>query len=84
MIDASDKRLVAWLAELLHRHELIVRLALNARAKNLGPHWDWRVDALKRLCRIDGTAKMAKLPTEVCRQGKVIEERAAGDDQHNG
>jgi hypothetical protein len=34
MIDASDKRLLAWLAELPPRQELVVRMALNGRSKN--------------------------------------------------
>jgi hypothetical protein len=32
MIDASDKRLLACLAKLSPRHELVVRMTLNARA----------------------------------------------------
>jgi len=31
-------------------------------------------------CRIDSTAKMAKLLTEVRKQGKVIDAWAAGDE----
>lgn len=78
MIDASDKRLLAWLAELPPRHELVVRMALNGRSKNQGQHWDRRVDELKRLCKIDATGKVAKLLTEVFRQGRVIDACAAG------
>jgi hypothetical protein len=73
MIDASDKRLLAWLAELPPRQELVVRMALNGRSKNQGPDWDTRVAALKAELKINTTAKMAKLLTEVRRQGKVIE-----------
>jgi hypothetical protein len=40
MIDASDKRLLAWLAELPSRQELVVRMALNGRSKNQGRDWD--------------------------------------------
>ncbi len=83
MIDASDKRLLAWLAELPLRQELVLRMALNARAKNLGPDWDCRVTALMKACKINTTAKMAKLLTEVRRQGKVIEAWAAGDGNHH-
>jgi hypothetical protein len=42
-IDVSDKRLVAWLAELPPRQELVVRMALNGKAKSLVPNWDRRL-----------------------------------------
>jgi len=38
LIDASDERLLAWLAELPPRQELVVRMALNGRGKNHGPY----------------------------------------------
>jgi hypothetical protein len=38
MIDATAKRLVVWRPEVPPRPELIVRMALNGRLKNLGPH----------------------------------------------
>jgi hypothetical protein len=79
MIDASDEHLVACVAELTPRHELIVGMALNGCAKNLARHRQQRIDALMRLC--DSTAKMAKLLTEVRKQGKVIEAWAADDDR---
>lgn len=40
MIDASDERLLAWLAELPPRQELVLRMALNGVSKNQGPDWD--------------------------------------------
>ncbi len=39
MIDAGDGRFRAWLGTLPPRQELVVRMALKARAKNLGPDW---------------------------------------------
>ncbi len=44
-------------------------MALNGRAKNLGPDWDRRITALMKECTIDNTAKIAKLLIEVHRQG---------------
>lgn len=35
-----------------------MRMALNARAKNLGPDWDRRVSVLLNQCKIDSTAKI--------------------------
>jgi hypothetical protein len=81
MIDASDKRLLAWLTTLPPRQELVVRMALNGRAKNKEPDWDRRVAALVRECKIDSAAKMARLLTEVCKQGKVIAVQGAADGQ---
>ena len=78
-IDASDKRLIAWLAELPPRQELIVRMALNGRSKNQGPRWDGRVAELTNELKIHTTARMAKLLTEVREQGRVIDAWAAGD-----
>jgi hypothetical protein len=43
------------------RQELVVRMALNGRAKNQGPDWDRRVRALMAELKINTTAKMAKL-----------------------
>jgi hypothetical protein len=73
MIDASDKRLLAWLAKLPPRQELMVRMALNGRSKNQGRDWDVRVSALMRELNVDTTGKMTKLLREVRKQGKVIE-----------
>jgi hypothetical protein len=40
VIDASDKRLLSWLAKPPPRQELVVRMAFNARANNnLRPDW---------------------------------------------
>jgi hypothetical protein len=58
---------------------VVARMAFNARAKNLGPHWDRLVAALMKECGIDCTAKMAKLLRDV-QQGKVIEARVAGEE----
>jgi len=73
LINASDKRLLAWLAELPPREELVVRMALNGHSKNQGPNWDRRVKALMRECNVNTTAKMARLLIDVRKQGKVIE-----------
>jgi hypothetical protein len=45
MIDASDPRLRERLKRLPHQ-ELVVRMALRGRAKNLGRYWDTRMDTL--------------------------------------
>lgn len=79
MIDASDKRSLAWLAALPPRKELIVRLALNDRGKDLGPQWGQRVDAQVKACTIDSTGKMVRLLTEVRKQRDVIGAWAPGD-----
>jgi hypothetical protein len=44
-----------------------------------GRHWDRRVDELMKVCKIDRTAKMARLLTEVRKQGEVIEAWADGE-----
>jgi hypothetical protein len=44
-------------------------MALNAHAKDREPYWQGHVDALMRECKIDSTAKMAKLLTDVRWQG---------------
>ena len=46
MIDASDKQLLDWIASLPPRYELVVRMAIRYQAKNLGPAWAPRIDAL--------------------------------------
>jgi len=79
MIDASDQRLVPWLAALRPRHELVIRMALNGGSKNQGPNREKRVDELRRLSEVDTTATMAKQPTDARRLGRVIEAWAAGD-----
>jgi hypothetical protein len=55
---------------------MVVRMALNGRAKNQGPNWGRQV---MKECRIDSTAKMAKLLTDVRKHGDVIDAWAAGD-----
>jgi len=78
MIDASDKRLLAWLSRLPPRQELVMRMALNGRSKNQGPHWDGRVAALTNELKIHTTAKMAKLLADVREQDRVIDASLAG------
>jgi hypothetical protein len=80
MIDASNKRLVAWLKDLPPRQELVVRMALNGRAKNRGREWERRVDAPMKECRIDSTAKMARPLTDGRKEAEVIEAWAVGDE----
>jgi hypothetical protein len=77
MIDASDMRLLAWLAELPPRQELVVRMALNGRSKNQGHDWDARVSALMTELKINTTAKMAKLLREGREAGTAVEASAA-------
>jgi hypothetical protein len=72
LIDASDGRLRTRLSELPPRQELVVRIALNGRAKNQGPDWGRRVAALMRVCKIDTTGVMARLLVPVRNQGEVI------------
>jgi len=82
LIDASDKRLDAWLTQLPPRHELVMRMALNGSREEPWRDWDRRVGALMRVCKIDTTAKMAKLLTDVRKRGEVIEAWMAGDGDH--
>ncbi len=67
MGDVGDQRLRAWFAE-PPPQELVLRTALNARAKNLGADWDRRVTVLMRECKIDSAAKIAKPLTAVRKQ----------------
>ena len=46
-------------------------MPMNGRARNHAADWDSRVAWLMAACKIDTTAKMARLPTEVGKQGKV-------------
>ncbi len=77
MIDASDKRLTAWIASLPPRQELVVRMALRDRAINCGPHWAPRIDVLMDQLRINSEAKLAKLLREVRNADAVIDRNFA-------
>jgi len=54
-------------------------MELDGRATTRGPPWTRRLDELWQLCKIDGTAKMPQLMTEVRKQGEGIEAWAASD-----
>jgi hypothetical protein len=58
----------------------------RARPRSANPYpggrdWDRRVDTLMRECKIDCTANMARLLTDVRKQGKIIEAWADGEPQ---
>lgn len=80
MIDATDKRVRAWLAGLPPRQELVVRIALRTRARNISRAWEKRIDTLETQLRIDTTAKMIALETEVRRADKIIDAWVASGD----
>jgi hypothetical protein len=75
----ATRALLAWLAELPPRQELVIRMALNSRSKNQGRDWDARVATLMKELKITTTAKMAKVLREVRAAGKTVETWAAGN-----
>ncbi len=80
MIDADDKRLRAWIAGLPPRQELVVRIALRDRAKNLGRGWEKRIDVLETELRIDTTAKRVALMGDVRKANRLIDNWIAAGD----
>ncbi len=80
VIDPNDKRLRAWIAGLPPRQELVVRMAMRDRAKNLSRGWEKRIDTLETQLKIDTTAKRVALMGEIRKANRLIDSWIAAGD----
>lgn len=80
VIDPNDKGLRAWITSLPPRQELVVRMAMRDRAKNLGRSWEKRIDALETQLKIDTTAKRVALMGEIRNANRLIDSWIAAGD----